>query len=267
MNHYESALREAGLLSGAGPTGHHEKWFGNAARRTIAPLVIAEIGAEMLGVAGSVTLASALGSLDRFEEITDPRGKSYFLLPPGINGHDARQAALLTYVLNAGTDYGMAAVRRAVTPDFPETPYSAAEVRRIRDRQQANSWTYDRDVRFVDRNGGRLVTTPNGILMGLGGNWLQRLFSARGGTTWGDIFMVNAPRTAEPARLLRDIIGSRHIDLDRLLHHEERHCAQWASLGHAGMLRAYGWELVRELVLRRTNRLEADAGLRDGGYR
>lgn len=214
--------------------------------------------------------------LDQLEEIADPRGKSYFLLPSGTSGADARRAALLTYVLNAGTDYGAA---HGVN-DFPETPYSATEVRRIMDRQRANGWSYDRDVRFVDRNGGRLVATPHGILMGLGGSWIQRLFSARGGTTWGDIFMVNSGHLDDPAQVLRDIIGSRaswhadahdgeaptRHDLDRLLHHEERHCAQWAALGYTGMLRAYGWELVRELVLRKANRLEVAAGLRDGGY-
>jgi hypothetical protein len=52
-----------------------------------------------------------------------------------------------------------------------------------------------------------------------------------------------------------------------VLHHEERHGRQWAAKGHAGMLRDYGWELFRELVFGRTNRLEEDAGLSDGGYR
>ncbi|WP_431196001.1 hypothetical protein [Mycobacterium camsae] len=193
------------------------------------------------------------------EEITDRRGKSYFLLPPGASGVDARMAVLLAYVFNAGTDYAGG--------DFAQTPYSAAEVKRIMDRQHANNWSYQRDVKFVHRNGGRLVATPHGILMGLGGNWIQRLFSQRGGTTWGDIFMVNTPRVDDPAQRLRAVIQSRmRPELDRLLHHEERHCAQWAALGYGGMLRAYGWELLRELILRKTNRLELDAGLRDGGY-
>ncbi|HWT50075.1 MAG TPA: hypothetical protein VN255_16415, partial [Mycobacterium sp.] len=127
-----------------------------------------------------------------------------------------------------------------------------------------------RDVRFVDRNGGRLVTTPNGMLMGLGGNWIQRQFSRRGGTTWGDIFMIKMRYPTDPAERLRGIVRSGHVgnlDLDRLLHHEERHCQQWAAKGYAGMLRDYGRELVRELVFGETNRLEEDAGLSDAGYR
>ncbi|OBI58519.1 hypothetical protein [Mycobacterium sp. E796] len=52
-----------------------------------------------------------------------------------------------------------------------------------------------------------------------------------------------------------------------VLHHEERHCRQWAAKGYLGMLGGYGWELVRELAFGKTNRLEEDAGLSDGGYR
>ncbi len=206
--------------------------------------------------------------LEGLEEIDDPHGKSYFLLPRCISGDDARGATLMTCVLNSGTDYGKAGQR---CPDFPETPYTAAEVERIINRQKANRWSYSRDVGFVHRNGGRLMTTPNGMLMGAGGNWIQRQFSRRGGTTWGDIFMVNAGGPVDPAERLRRIVRSGHawhqLDLDRVLHHEERHCRQWAAKGYAGMLRDYGWELVRELLFGKTNRLEADAGLSDGGYR
>jgi hypothetical protein len=252
VNPYERALRQADLLTGPPPTGYVSRWLDNAARRSVAPDVLVDVAAT--------GLAFSLPLLQHCAEITDRHGKSYFLLPTAASAADVRLAVLLTYVLNAGTDYGTAG-------DFPETPYSAAEVMRIMDRQRANSWSYQRDVRFVHRNGGRLVATPHGIVMGLGGNWLQRLFSQRGGTTWGDIFMVNSPRVDDPARVLRDIISSRGtLDLDRLLHHEEVHSAQWAALGYLGMLRSYGWELLRELVFRKTNRLELAAGLRDGGY-
>ncbi|WP_309297856.1 MULTISPECIES: hypothetical protein [Mycobacterium] len=260
------------MLTGPRRTGYPATWLANAARRAVTPETILEI-ARSSGIDGD-----ELHLLGDYEEVNDPRGKSFFLLPPGISGDDARRAVLLTYILNAGTDYGAAG--RGVVHDFAATPYSVAEVRRIMDRQRANGWSYGRDVRFVDRNGGRLATTPNGILMGAGGSWVQRLYSQRGGTTWGDIFMVNTTAGVEPARVLRDIIASRRIwraepdgevvvgglDLDRLLHHEERHSAQWAALGYSGMLRAYGWELVRELIFRKTNRLEQDAGLHDGGY-
>ncbi|EUA53576.1 hypothetical protein I550_5214 [Mycobacterium intracellulare 1956] len=52
-----------------------------------------------------------------------------------------------------------------------------------------------------------------------------------------------------------------------MLHHEERHAQQWAARGYLGMLTGYGRELFRELAFGATNRLEADAGLADGGYR
>jgi hypothetical protein len=51
-----------------------------------------------------------------------------------------------------------------------------------------------------------------------------------------------------------------------VLHHEELHSQQWATKGYARMLRDYSWEIIRERVFGRTNRLEADAGLSDGGY-
>jgi hypothetical protein len=237
-------------------------WLENAQRRGVPANVVAEIARR------HAITPESFAILEKLEEIKDPRGKSYFLLPSSISGDDARKATLMTYVLNAGTDYGKAGRR---SPDFSQTPYRAAEVARIIRRQKANRWSYSRDVRFVHRNGGRLVTTPNGILMGLGGNWLQRQFSQRGGTTWGDIFMVNVGKVVDPAERLRRILRSgraRHrVDLDRLLHHEERHCRQWAAKGYVGMLRDYGWELVRELAFGAPNRLEEDAGLSDGGYR
>ncbi|ORW89193.1 hypothetical protein AWB92_21475 [Mycobacterium sp. IEC1808] len=237
--------------------GYWQAWRENAGRRGVPGDAVAEIARR------HAITAESFAILGQAEEITDAHGKSFFLLPPGISGDDARAATLLTYVLNAGTDYGKAGRRPA---DFPETPYCAAEVARIIKRQNANRWSYSRDVRFVHRNGGRLVTTPNGILMGVGGNWLQRQFSRRGGTTWGDIFMVNGGPLSDPAERLRWIVRGSP-DLDRVLHHEERHCRQWAAKGYLGMLGGYGWELVRELAFGKTNRLEEDAGLSDGGYR
>jgi hypothetical protein len=246
----------------------------NAARQGVPVDVIVEIGRRH-----GIT-AESFDILQTMEEINDPDGKSFFLIPRRTSGSDARSATLMTYVLNAGTGYAKAGEHPGVTNDFPETPYSAAEVQRIIDRQQANSWSYDRDVRFVHRNGGRLVATPNGMLMGLGGNWIQGLFSQQGGTAWGDIFMVNIDRCTDPCQQLRQIVWSGHawytdrggdpvesnLNLDRVLHHEERHCAQWAAKGYARMLRDYSWELIREGFSGKTNRLEEDAGLSDGGY-
>ena len=252
--------------------GYSEVWLENAERQGVAPHVVAEIARRH-----DITPEN-FQVLEKMAEIKDPDGKSFFLIPQGTSGDDARKAALMTYILNAGTDYGKAGKQSA---DFAATPYSAAEVARIMNRQNANSWSYTRDVRFVDRNGGRLVTTPNGMLMGLGGNWIQRQFSQRGGTAWGDIFMVNMGSLADPAEQLRRIIQSGHawyiggsgkpmessLELDRVLHHEERHCQQWAAKGYVGMLRDYSRELIREYVFGTINSLEEDAGLADGGYR
>ncbi len=252
--------------------GYSKEWLKTPARRGVRPAVIVEIARR------HAVTPDSFAVLGKMEEVKDPKGKSFFLIPRGTTGDDVRIATLMTYVFNAGTDYGKAGRRPA---DFPETPYSAAEVARIINRQKANSWSYSRDVGFVDRNGGRLVTTPNGMLMGLGGNLIQRQFSRRGGTAWGDVFMVNMGYLTDPAQRLRQIVRSGHawctgysgrpfesnLDLDRLLHHEERHSQQWATKGYAGMLRDYSRELIREWVFGKTNRLEEDAGLSDGGYR
>jgi len=239
---------------------YHDKWLENAVRREVPREVISEI-ARRHGIT-----PESFEILEKMEEIKDPGGKSFFLLQPGASGDHARKAVLMTYVLNAGTDYGKAGGRPA---DFPATPYASAEVQQIINRQNANNWSYARDVRFVHRNGARLVTTPNGMLMGLGGNWIQRQFSQQGGTAWGDIFMVNLPVRTDPAQQLRQIVRSGHtwnLDLDRVLHHEELHSQQWAAKGYARMVRDYSWEMVRERVFGKANRLEADAGLSDGGY-
>ena len=251
---------------------YHKKWLQNAERQGVPAEVITEIGRQHGIAPHSFTI------LGQFTEIKDPDDKSFFLIPRGTSGDDARKATLMTYILNAGTGYGKADNQPT---DFPEMPYSATEVRRIINRQNANRWSYDTDVGFVDRNGGRLVTTPNGMLMGLGGNRIQKQFSREGGTAWGDIFMVNIDDSLGADHLLRQIIQSGHVwysggdgtpvesslALDRVLHHEELHCQQWATKGHARMITAYLWEVMRDKAFGKTNRLEADAGLSDGGYR
>ncbi|WP_084298703.1 hypothetical protein [Mycobacterium genavense] len=249
----------------------HRKWLANAERRGV-PTAVTSVIADRHAVT-----RESFRVLEDMAEIGGPDGKSFFLIPPGSTGDQVRAATLMTYILNAGTGYG------GPLTDFPETPYTADEVQRIIDRQAANSWSYDADVGFVDRNGGRLVTTPNGMLMGLGGNWIQRLFSRQGGTTWGDIFMVNVSIDNDPdgaARRLRQIVESGHawytdrtgrpresmLALDRVLHHEELHSQQWAAKGHSRMITEYLWEVLRDRIFGKTNRLEAQAGLADGGY-
>ena len=218
--------------------------------------------------------------LDGMEPVTDKDGKTYFIMPSGTSGDDAQKAVLMTYILNAGTDYDKAGLVPGVVNDFKETPYSSAEVQRIIDRQDKNDWSYDQDVAFIDSNGGRLATTPNGMLMGLGGNELQDLYSQKGGTTYGDIFMMNLDDLDDPAGQLRNIAesGSKWFDngsgpqqsstdLDRLLHHEERHSQQWAEKGYAGMIGSVAWSGLKAWWTDSDDEIEEDAGLHDGGYK
>lgn len=268
-NEYEQALKDAGLLTDA-PTGYYKEWLDNAKQRGVPPSEIVKIAQQQ-----NITPQS-FDVLNGMERVTDRDGKDFFLMPPGTSGADARKAALMTYILNCGTDYG-----KNPKTDFPETPYSAAEVQRIADRQNANAWSYDKDVGFVHDNGGRLMTAPNGMLMGLGGNQLQDVFSEGGGSTWGDIFMVNIDDPADPAQTLRDMVhsgvmwypteggeggpGRNQLDLDRILHHEERHSQQWQQYGYLGFIDAYATGKLVEIFT--DHPLEKDAGLSDGGYK
>lgn len=283
----EARLRAEGLLDGPDPAGYYLRWLQNAAKRGVSVDTVVDIARTHELDPDDFKI------LDGLEEVKDPDGKSYFLLPTGISGKDARKAVLMTYILNAGTDYGTA--DGGTRNDFPETPYSSDEIQRIIDRQSANNWfSYGQDVGFVNGNGGRLSTTPNGMLMGLGGNGLQDLYSANGGTTFGDIFMLNIDDPDDPRLALREVIETGtsayeddgqvaydpNLDLDRLLHHEERHSQQWASEGYFGFIAGYadeatdvvwkGWGPFGvpwiEQVDGKDNSYEQDAGLHDGGY-
>ena len=266
----EQSLRDAGLLTGPPASGHYRQWLENAVRRGVSIDTIKQIAAD------HHIRPEDFAILDGMEEIREDEdgngiSKSYFLMPTDISGDDAAKAVRMTYILNAGTDYGT----EGESTDFGPTPYGSEELQRIVDRQRDNDWSYNDDVGFVHDNGGRLVTTPNGMMMGLGGNLIQDQFSQRGGTTWGDTFMLNIDDPQDPAQQLREVAGSGHawydgdggpqrgdLDMDRLLHHEERHSQQWAREGYTGFLASYAWE-----QLTGGNETEEDAGLSDGGYR
>jgi hypothetical protein len=265
----EQSLRDAGLLTGPPASGHYRQWLENAVRRGVSIDTIKKIAADHHIAPEDFQV---LDGMEEIREDEDGNGilKSYFLLPTDTSGDDAAKAVRMTYILNAGTDYGT----EGETTDFTPTSYGSEELRRITDRQQQNSWSYDEDVGFVHGNGGRLVTTPNGMMMGLGGNLIQDQFSRRGGTTWGDTFMLNIDDPGDPAQQLREVATSGHawyegddgpyqgaLDTDRLLHHEERHSQQWAREGYTGFLASYVWEQVTG-----GNETEEDAGLSDGGY-
>ncbi|WP_394361119.1 WXG100 family type VII secretion target [Amycolatopsis sp. SB7-3] len=265
----EQALRDAGLLSGPPASGHYRQWLENAVRRGVSIDTIKKIADDHDITPEDFKVLDGMEEI-REDEDGDGTYKSYFLMPTDVSGDDAAKAVRMTYVLNAGTDYGAGGEKT----DFAPTPYGSEELRRITDRQRENSWSYDDDVGFVHGNGGRLVTTPNGMMMGLGGNVIQDQFSQQGGTAWGDTFMLNIDDAKDPAQQLREVVKSGHawyeddngasqgsLDLDRLLHHEERHSQQWAREGYAGFLASYAWEKVTG-----GNETEEDAGLTDGGY-
>ena len=79
MNRYEQALCGCGLLSGAGP-GVYAQWWANAEHRQVHPAVVVEI-AKQHGIG-----PESFGVLQDMEEIKDPVGKSFYLLPPGPAG-------------------------------------------------------------------------------------------------------------------------------------------------------------------------------------
>lgn len=265
----EQALRDAGLLTGPEVSGYYRKWLENAVSRGVSIDTIKKIAADHHITPESFKILERLEEI-REDEDGDGIFKSFFLMPKNISGDDAAKAVQMTYILNAGTDYGAG----GQTTDFAQTPYGSAELQRIIDRQKENSWSYNDDVGFVHSNGGRLVTTPNGMMMGLGGNLIQDQFSQNGGTTWGDTFMLNIDDAQDPAQQLRDVAKSGaawyegdngpyqgNLDLDRFLHHEERHSQQWAREGYTGFLASYVWEQITG-----GNETEEDAGLSDGGY-
>jgi len=257
----EQKLRDKGLLEG--PTNSwYEKWLLNAAKHNISIDEILKIAADHGITPEDFSL------LDGLEEVKDPDGKSYFLLPKDIDPDDAVKAVLMIYILNAGTDYATADDHlnnsKASKNDYSETPYSSAEIQRIINRQEQNRGCYN----HIDGSGA-VVATPNGMLIGVGGNIIQQMQSRSGGTTYGDFFLTNIDNSSDPAQTLKDLItaGKRSdgLDLDRLLHHEERHSQQWATYG-AGFAITYIGDLVKTGFDGTKNQWEQDAGLADGGY-
>ena len=243
----------------------HRAWMANIDRNAVSPDIVADV------VRSHGISRDSFRMLDAMESITDRHGKSFFVIPPGTGVDAARRAVLLTYILNAGTGYGSCCGN-----DFPDTPYGEVELRRIIERQRANRWSYQA-VRVMTHSGGCLLTTPNGILMGMGGNWIHAQFSRRGGTMWGDVFLVNvaqapqANHAADPVAQMRQLIDAERLhpegpELHRVLHHEEIHAQQWAKWGPLGMPIRYLADEARAQILSGANNLEKHAGLSDGGY-
>lgn len=269
VKEYEDALHDAGLLDGPS-SGMYREWLQNAADNDVPPETIVEIARQQNITPSSFDVLKGLERVTNNNQNDDPKDDTdYFMLPENVSAEQARQAALMTYIFNAGTGYGSS--KGSANNDFAETPYSAAEVQRIKDRQAANSWSYD----LLERASGRFAATPNGMLMGVGGELIQQTISQQAGTCVGDIFAVNTDHPRDgAAQELRRIIqsgtstwqsddGQRRWgnDIDRILHHEERHSQQWAHEGRAEFLRQYFWPTDAD-----PNPFETNAGGSDGGY-
>jgi hypothetical protein len=260
-------LRDQGLLTGPNPGGRYEQWIRNTYLNGVPINTV-------IGIARDHDIRpDDFDVLNGLKEIKDPDGKSYFMLPTGIGPFDAKKAVLMTYILNAGTDYRHDPSQPHTLGDgnFAPTPYSSAEVQRIIDRQTANWATYA-EIPGFHLGGGRMAATPNGMLMSAGGNWAQDQTAFGGGTTYGDRFIVNEDHLPnpglDPEQQLGQIIGSGDapndptLDLDRLLHHEEMHSQQWAK--DPLFAEKYLWEEMHNP--REENKYEKGAGLEDGGY-
>lgn len=275
VNKYEDALRDAGLLSGMSD-GYYREWLQNAAKKGVPPQFIVDIARQQHITPASFDILKGMERVvDNNRASSDPSDdNTYFLLPAGTSAGDARRAVLMTYIVNAGTGYKKG---NPIT-DFAETPYAANEVQRIADRQASNSWSYEQIPRLAG-SGGRFATTPNGMLMGLGGGFIQNQLSRQAGSTYGDVFLINIDHPTDAGEQLRKVIGSGQMwydgpggacrqdrDIDRVLHHEERHSAQWAALGPVEFVKQYAISLGAERLTGRRNPFETNAGASDGGY-
>ncbi|MFL0284298.1 type VII secretion target [Mycobacterium sp. SMC-21] len=275
VNKYEDALRDAGLLSGTS-SGYYREWLQNAAKKGVPPQIIVDIARQQQLTPASFDILEGMERVaDNNRTSSDPSDdNTYFLLPPGTSADNARRAVLMTYILNAGAGY----TKGNPTTDFAETPYTADEVRRIAGRQSANSWSYEQVPRLAG-SGGRFATTPNGMLMGLGGGFIQNQLSQQAGSTYGDVFLINIDHPTDAGDQLRKMIGSgqmwydgpggarqQDMDIDRILHHEERHSGQWAALGPVEFAKQYAISLAAEKLTGRRNPFENNAGASDGGY-
>lgn len=276
VNRYEDALRGAGLLNGTSD-GFYREWLQNAAKKGVPPQVIVDIARQEHITPVSFDILRGMERVvDNNRTSSDPSDdNTYFLVPAGASAADVRRATVMTHILNAGTGY----TKGNPDTDFAQTPYTANEVRRIVDRQAANSWSYDQVPRLAG-SGGCFATTPNGMVMGLGGGFVQNQLSQQGGSTYGDVFLINIDHPTDAAGQLREIIGSGHmwydrpggakeggLDIDRILHHEERHSQQWAALGPVEFAKQYAISLATEKITGRQNPFETNAGASDGGYR
>lgn len=235
-------LRAAGLLAGE-PTGLCREWL----QRTVEGGLTPEQAVELAQKEGLTP--ETFDVLDGLELMRDPAGAPYVRLE---NHPRARDVARVVELLSGGRP-------------------SHSDARRC-----ANDWTYAGPlgtggvVALVLAQGGAVVATPEGILMAAPGPKVfgvvptaAAVLSFQGGTTWGELFVLNKS-SEDPAGVLRGVIARGAVDgkpLAPLLRHERIHSEQWARHGRLGFLARY-------LTSGRgcDNAYEREAGFQDGGY-
>ncbi|PZF84974.1 hypothetical protein [Jiangella anatolica] len=243
-------LRDAGLLAGE-PDELYREWVRWTLAAGHAPADVVEVAR-----AENVT-ATTFAPLAGRTVWRGPDRRPYVRID---DARRARELARLTELLNGGRP-------------------SRTDPRRDRNR-----WSYsgmlglNRGDAGTTVKRGALVATPEGTLMAVAGRRALRTlpnpvdwFAARGGTTWGEMYLVNGSFD-DPAEILRTTVesgrkppGSGAPSLARLLRHERVHSEQWARYGYARFI----WEYV---IRHNPNKpcehpLEREAGLEDGGYR
>jgi hypothetical protein len=267
-------LEADGLLEPGSATDLYREWLQNALDAGVSRSEIKKI-ARNLGLRPQDF--EVLRGLPRCQ---DPDGKTFFMLSGFMTPGEIRSATIMAYVFNARTDYdaaddpGNPQNRSNSANNFVERPYSTATIEAIAARALRNTWSYRTVAELVMAGGGAAVATPNGMLMAIAGNPIVGALSQKGGTTFGDVFMLPVDNPPDPSAMLRQIVanGSKPddqggttnwIDLDRLLHHEEIHSRQWAVEGKL----LFPIHYAEAEPLPGENVYEWGAGLRDGGYR
>ncbi|TDD71905.1 hypothetical protein E1262_04030 [Jiangella aurantiaca] len=243
-------LRDAGRLH-----GEPDEWYREWVRWTLASGLTPEQVVDVAREEG--VTAATFAPLAGRTVWRGPDGRPYVLVD---DARRARELARLTELVNGGRP-------------------NRADARRDRNR-----WSYtgllgmNRGDAGVAVKRGALVATPEGtMLAAAGGRALRAVpnpvdwFAARGGTTWGEIYLVNGSFD-DPAEVLRTTVeagrrppGSGAPSLARLLRHERVHSEQWARYGYARFI----WKYVVRHNPRKPceHPLEREAGLADAGYR
>lgn len=242
-------LRAAGLLDDA-PGERYREWVSWTLKSGLSPDEVVS-RARQEGVT-----AAAFDVLAGRTSWRAPDGRAYVRIE---DGRDALEIVRATELLNGG---------RPSTSDR---------------RHDGNRWSYqglggltDGDAGLVLRHGGALAATPEGTMIAAPGDRALGMrnavgwFAARGGTTWGDMYVVNGSFAAPDDVLRRSVAtgmpppGSGAPSLERLLRHERVHSEQWARYGYVRFIWKY--LIAHNPNDACTHPLEQEAGLEDAGY-